>query len=132
MGQAIYIDIQIVVPIQLSVATRQPIGINSIMTGRPGLSNYELAVATGEFTGTLEEYLASLHGQDGYTPRKGVDYFDGQDGYTPQKGVDYFDGQDGKSAFQAAQENGYPGTEAQFNADLGNLEFFKQLVYAGL
>lgn len=29
---------------------------------------------------------------DGYTPVKGVDYFDG---YTPVKGVDYFDGQDG-------------------------------------
>lgn len=38
-------------------------------------------------------------GEDGYTPRKGVDYFDGQqglqglpgkDGYTPQKGVDYW------------------------------------------
>lgn len=44
-------------------------------------------------------------GKDGYTPIKGVDYFDGkdgingEDGYTPVKGVDYFDGingQDGK------------------------------------
>lgn len=36
---------------------------------------------------------------DGYTPVKGVDYFDGQDGadgYTPVKGVDYFDGADGQ------------------------------------
>lgn len=35
---------------------------------------------------------------DGYTPVKGVDYFDGADGadgYTPVKGVDYFDGADG-------------------------------------
>lgn len=31
-------------------------------------------------------------GADGYTPIKGIDYFDGQDGYTPIKGVDYFDG----------------------------------------
>ena len=31
-------------------------------------------------------------GKDGYTPVKGVDYFDGKDGYTPVKGVDYFDG----------------------------------------
>lgn len=29
---------------------------------------------------------------DGKTPVKGVDYFDGEPGYTPQKGVDYFDG----------------------------------------
>jgi hypothetical protein len=51
-----------------------------------------------------------LSGKDGYTPIKGVDYFDGQpgkdgangkdgkngvDGYTPQKGIDYFDGKNG-------------------------------------
>ena len=53
------------------------------------------------------------NGKDGYTPIKGVDYFDGKDGkdgingtngtngidgkdgYTPIKGVDYFDGKDG-------------------------------------
>ncbi|WP_407453571.1 hypothetical protein [Methanobrevibacter sp.] len=38
-------------------------------------------------------------GVDGYTPQKGVDYFDGkngEDGYTPQKGIDYFDGTDGR------------------------------------
>jgi len=34
-------------------------------------------------------------GDDGYTPQKGVDYFDGKNGYTPVKGVDYFDGEDG-------------------------------------
>jgi len=34
-------------------------------------------------------------GQDGYTPVKGIDYFDGQDGYTPVKGIDYFDGDPG-------------------------------------
>ena len=49
-------------------------------------------------------------GRDGYTPRKGIDYFDGapgkdgepgrdgnpgRDGYTPVKGVDYFDGAPG-------------------------------------
>lgn len=38
-------------------------------------------------------------GKDGYTPQKGVDYFDGkngEDGYTPVKGKDYFDGKDGE------------------------------------
>lgn len=32
-------------------------------------------------------------GEDGYTPQKGIDYFDGEkgdDGKTPEKGVDYF------------------------------------------
>jgi len=32
--------------------------------------------------------------QDGYAPKKGIDYFDG---YTPKKGVDYFDGEKGDS-----------------------------------
>lgn len=57
------------------------------------------------FADLTEEEKASLKGEpgkdgaDGYTPIKGVDYFDGKDGkdgYTPQKGVDYFDGKDGQ------------------------------------
>lgn len=47
------------------------------------------------------EQLAALKGDDGYTPIKGVDYFDGDKGddgapgHTPVKGVDYFDGAKG-------------------------------------
>ena len=60
--------------------------------------------------------IQGLQGSDGYTPVKGVDYFDGekgpqgekgdpgQDGYTPVKGVDYFDGEKG--------EKGDPGSDA--------------------
>lgn len=59
-----------------------------------GKSAYEIAVENG-FIGTEEEWLESLHGKDGYTPIKGIDYFDGVDGYTPVKGKDYFDGEDG-------------------------------------
>lgn len=54
------------------------------------------SVEWGDLT---EEQIAILKGDkgdDGYTPVKGVDYFDGEDGYTPVKGVDYFDGEDGK------------------------------------
>lgn len=68
------------------------------------LSADALPVAVNE---ALAEAKASgqFDGKDGYTPVKGVDYFDGQDGkdgvdgkdgYTPQKGIDYFDGKDGK------------------------------------
>ena len=39
---------------------------------------------------------------------------DGQDGYTPKKGVDYTDGLDGKTAYQYAQDGGYSGTEEEF------------------
>lgn len=61
-------------------------------------------------------------GQNGYTPVKGVDYFDGKDGspgkdgqngrdgYTPVKGVDYFDGKDGQPGKDGSQgEKGDPG-----------------------
>ena len=44
----------------------------------------------------VEEYIDShkeeLKGEPGYTPQKGIDYFDGEPGYTPLKGLDYFDG----------------------------------------
>ena len=40
---------------------------------------------------------------------------DGNPGYSPVKGVDYFDG---KSAYQYAQDGGYTGTEEQFSKKL--------------
>ena len=54
--------------------------------GGNGLSAYEIALIHG-FKGTEQEWLQSLNG---YTPIKGIDYFDGKDGETPVKGVDYF------------------------------------------
>lgn len=72
-------------------------GFGNIAIGKDGESAYQIALNNG-FAGTEEEWLESLHGKDGYTPVKGVDYFDGEDGtdgYTPVKGVDYFDGKDG-------------------------------------
>lgn len=39
--------------------------------------------------------LPGLPGENGVTPKKGVDYFDGKPGYTPVKGKDYRDGKDG-------------------------------------
>lgn len=47
---------------------------------------YMIAVRNG-FEGTEAEWLESLKGEPGYTPKKGVDYFDGE---KPVKGVDYF------------------------------------------
>ena len=55
-------------------------------------------------------------GADGYTPQKGVDYFDGADGEP---------GQSGKSAYQYAQDSGYTGTEAEFSAKLA-IEYLTQ------
>ena len=72
-----------------------------------GLSAYEVWLEQGN-TGTEQDYLNSLKGEQGiqgiqgeagYTPVKGVDYFDGVngtdgkdgvDGKTPVKGTDYY------------------------------------------
>lgn len=91
-------------------------------SGLDGASAYQIAVAHG-FRGTEEEWLASLKGEpgkdgapgrpgkDGYSPVKGIDYFDGKDGkdgYTPVKGIDYFDGNDGQPGKDGADgKDGY-------------------------
>ena len=65
-------------------------GIPAGKEGQPGKKGDPF-----EYEDFTQEQLAALKGKDGYTPQKGVDYFDGEDGYTPVKGKDYFDGQDG-------------------------------------
>lgn len=60
-------------------------------------------------------------GEDGYTPKKGVDYFDGkdgEDGYTPVKGKDYFDGDPGYTPVKGKDYfDGDPGYTPQKGKD---------------
>ncbi len=65
------------------------------LKGDDGLSAYDSAVASG-FDGTLEEWIASLHGTNGTN------------------------GTDGKSAYQSALDGGYTGSEAEFNSALAS------------
>ena len=66
-------------------------------------------------------------GDDGYTPKKGVDYRDGEPGKTPVKGVDYRDGEDGHTPVKGEDyddgKDGAPGVEpeemARIRIDLG-------------
>lgn len=91
---------------------------------------------TVEFTdvdGGTEMTVTDIHGSQtvmipdgeqgpaGYTPVKGVDYFDGRtpvkgvdyfDGYTPVKGVDYFDGEKGEPG-QNGQDGVSPVIEVE-------------------
>lgn len=55
-------------------------------SGSDGKSAYQIWLDAGNI-GTEQDYLNSLKGQDGYTPQKGVDYFDGKNGENGQDGV---------------------------------------------
>lgn len=63
---------------------------------------------------------------DGYTPVKGVDYFDGvdgkdgKDGHTPVKGVDYFDGEKGDKGDPFTYEDFTPEQLASLKGDKGD------------
>lgn len=102
------------------------------IVGRDGTDGVGITSITQNLDGTLSinlddgtSYLTEpLKGADGYTPVKGVDYFDGTngqdgrdgvDGYTPVKGVDYFDGAKGDTGATGATGNGI--SSAVLNAD---------------
>ena len=76
--------------------------------GADGKSAYQLALEAG-YTGTKEEWLASLKGE------KGDQGQDGQDGIAGEKGDP---GADGKSAYDIAVEGGYTGTKEEWLASL--------------
>ncbi|QBZ72050.1 tailspike protein [Streptomyces phage Kradal] len=76
--------------------------------GPEGASAYEVAVEQG-FSGTEDEWLASLQGEQGEPGATGGPGPQGEPG-TP--------GEDGPSAYQVALDNGFVGTEAQWLASL--------------
>jgi len=96
------------------------VGITSITQNQDGTLSINLDDGTSYLTEPLK-------GADGYTPIKGVDYFDGTngqdgrdgvDGYTPVKGVDYFDGEKGETgATGATGATGNGIASAVLNAD---------------
>jgi len=96
------------------------VGITSITQNLDGTLSINLDDGTSYLTEPLK-------GADGYTPIKGVDYFDGTngqdgrdgvDGYTPVKGVDYFDGEKGETgATGATGATGNGIANAVLNAD---------------
>jgi hypothetical protein len=64
-----------------SLGARNEINVDIIGTGargKEGKSAYESWLDLGN-EGTEQEYLASLKGQDGYTPVKGTDYWTAAD-----------------------------------------------------
>ena len=78
---------------------------------KKGKSAYEIWLDLGN-EGTEQEYLASLKGQDGYTPVKGVDYFDGEQGPKGDIGDTGLKGDQGPKGEQGVQgERGLQGLE---------------------
>lgn len=94
--------IELVEEIELTPGPQGPIGDTGPQgePGIPGKDGYTPVKGIDYFDG--KDGAPGKDGTDGYTPQKGVDYFDGapgadgKDGYTPVKGVDYFDGEPGK------------------------------------
>lgn len=82
--------------------------------GANGLSAYELAVQNG-FEGSLDEWLASLKGEDGKSGPRGVagkDGIDGKDGENGKDGLNYPGSVDGQltSSFVVVTEYFQPNT----------------------
>jgi hypothetical protein len=92
----------------------------------PGPSAYEVAVAEG-FTGTEDEWLASLEGPQGPQGPQGIQGVSGPQGIQGPKGdtgaqgiqgVQGPAGPEGDSAYEVAVANGFVGTEAEWLASL--------------
>lgn len=68
--------------------------------GRDCVDGFSPALRIEEIAGGHRVKIVDIEGEkemevmNGYTPQKGVDYFDGEDGYTPQKGTDYWTPED--------------------------------------
>ena len=101
-------------------------GSGTGLPGADGKSAYEVAVING-FVGTEAEWLASLKGDKGDQGDQGIQGPAGNDGAVGAKGDQGdqgaqgpagIDGADGKSAYQAAVDGGFVGTEAEWLASL--------------
>lgn len=79
-------------------------------SGINGKSAYEIAEENG-FTGTEQEWLASLKGKDGVNGADGTNGTNGKDG---KDGVDGKPGADGKSAYDIAVKNGFTGSKSDW------------------
>lgn len=89
-----------------------------------GLNNYELAVSEG-FTGTLIEYLESLHGESAYQLWLSLgNTGSAQDFLDSLKGVDGTNGVDGQSAYGIWLSLGNTGTEQDFLDSLKGADGF--------
>jgi hypothetical protein len=88
-----------------------------------GRSAYQTAVKNG-FKGTESQWLASLKGEPGHTPVKGVDY---ADGHTPVRGEDYWTEADKKAMGDYANACGATVESVTANKTLAEADMGKFL-----
>lgn len=86
---------------------RQGLDGNHGAKGERGYSAYEIAQQDG-YTGTKEEWLASLKGQKGDQGNPGVRGVEGP------RGIPGVNGLPGASAYEIAKANGYTGSQAEW------------------
>lgn len=75
----------------------------------------------GEKGDAGEAGASGADGTNGVDGQDGADGADGADGTNGTDGADGQDGTDGQSAYEAAQEGGYTGSESDFNDALANV-----------
>lgn len=86
--------------------------------GKDGLDAYEIALKTG-FSGTVEEFVASMRGE------KGIDGVNGKDGAQGEKGIDGANGRDGVDGVNG--KDGAPGIDGK---DFDPAEMYAAIVKA--
>lgn len=94
--------------------------VDDYLTRNPvsGVTTEDITNAVNGYLEAHPDQFKGEKGDDGYTPVKGVDYFDGEDGRTPVKGIDYFDGEKGEPG-----EDGQDASPEQISA--GVAEYFE-------
>lgn len=87
--------------------------------GAPGSDGYSPVVTMSEVSGGTKISITDKTGTKTATIQNGTN---GKDGTNGTNGAPGKDGNDGKSAYASAQDGGYTGTEAAFNAALAQVQ----------
>lgn len=95
------------------------------LNGRDGTDGFSPVVNTESVEGGTKVIITDKNGEKSFTVMNGTDGKDGPpgaDGAPGRDGQDGTPGTDGKSAYQAAAEKGYTGTETEFNEALAGMQ----------
>lgn len=96
---------------EIILSTTETIVEQTLAKIRPEIEKTAQELATA----TVEKWTKGVQkgdrGDKGYTPQKGVDYFDGEDGKTPVAGIDFPIPENGKDGKSIVGSPGKPGKD---------------------